>query len=359
VPATVFHRQFAETPFYYPLLCFLFFIPTIFIFMVNKPKFVTVSTLIDTRTLPEYIANLQFFSTCAASELFRLLVLSLLSSWIPITYPLFMNIGIFTSAPISILRVWLSRVSGTYLSETDFTAYVLVSLAFTVSAPVAVTLGSWIIFKTFRGFPWYSDILFLVGYMATLTVHTDALAHFVILAMPARKSVWFVKRPTGDKRRSQYSLFGFLVYGCAGAAIVWPLMQHVVDWIFGDVTFDLNFGFIIVLGFVAFASFFGLLRSIERLKTGKASWHDDHMVAQLYAAFALVPPTVIYVFLVKKLWILDILGLAALAAPTATIVSFTFVFGTGASYLSSFWFVHEAIIRPHSEPLSDDGTVTR
>jgi hypothetical protein len=330
-------------------LSILFLIPTSILFYVNKPKFVSVCQLIDTKTLPLDIDNLQFFASAAVCELLHLFILCVLTLRMGISIVLFLNILIFIAGPVAYLRVWLSRVAGNYLSTTDFTAYIFVPAGMGATMPFVLTYAESWLFGSFKGFPWWTVAIFATVYLGAANVAADSFGIFAYsMIEPPRTPCWFHK-PGPDTKYHLFSIPWFIAYGIGGAALLCPVAQHVLDWGFGEVTCDLNFITTSAILCLSYASFCGLYRTIHRLKTGRGNWHDDHVVAQLFILPWLLFFILYYVFVVKGLLVLDIVGIAAVAVQAFAVLTGALVFGTGGSYLVSFVFVYFAVIKPHTE----------
>jgi hypothetical protein len=264
-----------------------------------------------------------------------------------ITPILSLNVAVLLGGPIAYLRVWLARVAGNYISTGDFTAYIFIPAALGSSMPFTLTYAEWFLFGSFTGFPLYVVVMFATLYLGAAMVAADGLGMFALSLIAPPKPCWF-HREGFETKRPSFSVLWFTLYGIVGTALLYPAVEHVLDWGFGDVTCDLNFITTFVILFLSYTSFCGLYRTIHRLKTGKGNWHDDHIWAQFFIVIFVVIFVFYYAFAVKGLWILDILGICAVAIPAIAVIAAAFVFGIGGSYLASFFFVYFAIIKPHT-----------
>lgn len=130
-----------------------------------------------------------------------------------------------------------------------------------------------------------------------------------------------------------------------------PVISTVLDWVWGDSAVDLVLVTSVVLLETAYAAFFGLWRTISRLKNGKAHWHHDHVTYQVFVATFVAIECFIYVayrrLYTGDLYLVDLIGLAQLGIAAGGVVFLAFVICVCGDYLVSFCFVYISIISPH------------
>ena len=132
---------------------------------------------------------------------------------------------------------------------------------------------------------------------------------------------------------------------------MFPTISTFLDWVCGDSALDLVLVTSAVILETAYAAFFGLWRTISRLKNGKAHWHHDHITYQVFVATFVALECLIYVVYRRlytgELYIPDVFGVAQLGIAASGFVLLTFAICVCGDYLVSFLFVYVSIIRPH------------
>jgi hypothetical protein len=203
------------------------------------------------------------------------------------------------------------------------------------------------VFDAFRGLSFRAYFVLCVGYVCAsfTTARTPGL--IITKIIKASEHRWFVA--DHQKPWVTPNFFGIVVYGLFAVLPLHPLIPHVLDWVFGEVLIDLKWIVTCVGVYIASVAFFGLLRTIQRLHTGKGLWQDDHILMHMLPAMFLLADGAIWAFFVKQLWIFDLNGLAFCGIAICAVATIALAFGTMASYGPSFMFVYVAIIKPHSK----------
>jgi hypothetical protein len=332
-------------PVVWPLLCFLLFLIPGTLFLVNKGKFITVTQLTDTRTLPKYFANLMFFGFSGVLYLVWLLIVVLfigLRSWQLSTV---LNTAVIAAIVPAALRVTIANVINDILIESDYASYIHLILFFVGVAPMAIAGASNIIFRAFRGPPWHHYPIRFGGNLASFYLVPRAVVLGMVAVLPVPRS-WLV-RSWDVHQPSAPSIPGLFVYAVAGACISYPILHHLFAWVYAETQLDFSFLLVGVVIFSAFAAFAGLWRTIRRLKSGRLLWQDDHITYQFVTAALLAAQGTTIALWLRGVDILDLNAVAYLAAATGGVCAAVVALGTMGSYFASFLFVYIAIVRPH------------
>jgi hypothetical protein len=334
-----------RTHFIFPFLALLLFLPTSLLFFLNRTKFTSVTELNDTRTLPQFSVNLLFVSAIGVMEISRLILLFVFYDDASLTPFIAVNVGVFATLPSAIIRVWMARITGVIISDSAFVSFAQVGASYVSHAPLLAAATARFVFNAFRGANWIEIPLQLVGVMFATYAFPRAVGLAFIHSTQSQKINWF--RAATEKKPSSFSKLGFLAYGLVGACLVWPAARLAIDWLFGDVIMNTAFAVTSGLAFTAYASFFGLLKTLHRLKSGRSLWHDDHMTMQFLPAFCIAVCMTLYCFLIRKLYIFDLVGIGSCGALISWVGLLTVAFGTLGSYFPSLLFVYLTIVKPH------------
>jgi hypothetical protein len=309
--------------------------------VLRKDNFPFVTELTDVRTLPKFRANLIFYSAIGLFEFARLIAYAAFYDGFDLND--FLNLGIIVAAPSGLARIWLGRVTDESMDDLFFTVFVQAGMSFFNAEVAILAVASRLIFGAFRG---GSRSLFLMRVVVLpLAVHSFCRTCGIpfIHTWPSRKASWF--RKTDQRIPSAYSFWYFALYGIAGFVILAPIVPHTFDAIYREVEVDTNYLLVFVSAFMAYAAFFGLLKTVRRLQTGRLHWHDDHITMQGFVTVPFALFALYYAFAVKQLSVFDVTGLAFCGLGFGALVSSPVVFGTAASYFVSVAFVDVALIR--------------
>jgi hypothetical protein len=286
-----------------------------------------------------------FLSCVGLTELVRYFILSLFYDKYSFTPFIVLNVGIISSFLAAYLRVWIARTIGTILFDHDFINFVYLQLTFGSQFLIAASLVGYFIFGAFRRVRWIViPVQFLGPSWAAYAFARGIGLPFLTISRPNHMT-WF--RVVTDKPSSSFSFVGFLLYGIGGVFILRPMGKLVVDWLYGESPFDATCILLHGIVFTAYAAFFGLWKTIHRLRTAKSSWHDDHIRMQFFPSLGLMIGMAVYVFWVKKLYVFDILGMVYSGITIFATGVVAISWGTFGSYLPSLLFVYFVIVKPH------------
>lgn len=335
-----------ETSREYVVLSWCLFIPTVILFLVSRRKFISANFLHDISTLPWFIHNVLFFAMCGFVELLRFTISAFIMDS-NASFSKFANIGVFLYAIAAIVRSWIGKITNTMIIEADYIGFVLLDLIFIGIAPTSFMVINTVLFRPFRGYGAMNSICNNFGILTA--------SYFVAKGASAASAVLFRDVNTYFKRpealRTKAGPLGVILYGVGGAAIVSWAIPLIFDWLYGDCKLDLQFIACIVIALAAYASFFGLMRTINRLKSGKNHWHDDHLYYQLVIIVILGIEILWYIFGVKKVHILDFLSILSGGYCALSVIGITYSVACCGSYLTSFVFVYVTLIKERMREL--------
>jgi hypothetical protein len=332
----------------WPFVSIVLFLPTAFLFAANLPKFVSLSQLTDTRTLPKFAMNVMFFSAGGLMELSRLLLVCAFHDVRHWRLLVVLNTGIFAGIIPALLRIWMSRTLGVMISEVDCPAFVHLSVCFLATLPLAITALSKYIFGAFRGPTWYVYPIVFAGYL-TSVFPIARCAGVVLLLVGTTGPCWFVE--DRNKKPSKPSWLLIIAWAAFGIALLWGLLRHLFAWVFAEVDLDLCLIAVVTVVYAAAAALMGLWRTIRRLNTGKCLWSDDHIVPHLLVAGGVAAVALYEGFVVREVDLWDVTTVAYLSAVAMAVAALAIAEGTFGSFVTSFLFVYFAIVRPHvAEP---------
>jgi hypothetical protein len=321
----------------------LLFIPTAFLFMLNKAKFVSVPLLTDARTLPDFHANLNFFTCAGLIEYLRLWLFAIFSN--VSSRSTFASLGLLATFPIAALHASFVRKTGYYLNEIDLGMYSILGLIVLGVMPDGIAFISRLLFDSFRG-PTLAQFFVLNCLCGWSLILTARLGARMALIAVTKRQPWFTDNPV--KKSSDTGFFYIAGYAAVVGLLLHPLVVHLVDWVFEDAPLDFNWLLTLVTIYCAFAAFFGLMRTFHRLSAGRGVWTDDHILLHAIPGVAIAGDVVIRAFAVKNLGLDDAIGMAFCGAAALTLLTAVVAFGSTASFVSSFSFVYVAIISGHA-----------
>jgi hypothetical protein len=325
------------------LLCtIVLFAPAVWVFWVNRGKFPSLPPMIDVRTLPRFNANLYFFTGAGMTELLRFWIMALLPGSPSVS--VFLNIAMLSAIPASLFRAWGARRTGQYVADVEISAFADLGLSFAMVGLVGATIVSRFLFDAFRGPSYLASAVLYFGNIGGLMMSAQAPGLAVMAALPPRTHFFVQDR---SKKWVWPSYFHLIVYGLVTAALYHPLVVHAIDWVFDDAQIDFAWIATWLTVSSAFAAFYGMIRTVGRLNTGKGLWQDDHMLFHALPLILVAVDATARAFLVKGLFWLDINGLAWCGIAGLTLAMSQFTFGTMASFGISFLFVYIAVIRGH------------
>ena len=332
------------------LMSFLAFFPTVALFMSYQKSMFGANVLNDTMKLPFALLNLILFTSIGALEISRLLFVTIWYYDRDVNYRGLVNIEWVFLVPVSFLCTWL-QVKTSYMGAlTDqMSMFATIGGLFYVFAPRLVSLVC-LVFGGFRGRSFTYDLGHCVGSFFSTFCFARA-AGFCWRGLIRR-----LPRPwcrVNANAINEYIAFysSMFPYGIIGGLLMIPVISTVLDWVWGDSAVDLVLVTSVVLLETAYAAFFGLWRTISRLKNGKAHWHHDHVTYQVFVATFVAIECFIYVayrrLYTGDLYLVDLIGLAQLGIAAGGVVFLAFVICVCGDYLVSFCFVYISIISPH------------
>ena len=327
-------------------------LPALGVVLFNKSVFVPVNTLTDFLTLPFFHQNLWLFTVTGVGELLRGALMVLFER--PNTKGPFyaVNLGLFVMVPEALLRFWLGRLGYLWLSETEYTGFVYGHACVLVVVPITVVMASRILFGSFRGQSMLFLCVLLGMSLLVVTVISRTIGYCLMYVWQSNVVIFRLKDkpPAGT-----HSIVGGLVYGAVGAAIIYPALEHFIGWVIDKNPRDDAFLFAVEMALTSYASFFGVLRTVRRLKAGK-NWQCDHIVYQGYIITFFIITSIYVIFHVYNVYIFDLVTLAACVAGISSLLIAAIGIAVMASYLPSLLFVYIFVIKrfQHDTPLKSN-----
>ena len=327
-------------------------LPALGVVLLNKSLFVSVNTLTDFLTLPFFHQNLWLFTVIGVGELLRGALMVLFER--PNAKGPFyaVNLGLIVLVPEAILRFWLGKLGYLWLSETEYTGFVYGHACVLVVSPIVAVIASRILFNSFRGQSTLFLCVLLGMSLLVVTVISRTIGYCLLWIWQNNITIFRLK---DSPPASTHSIVGGVVYGAVGAAIIYPALEHFIGWVIDKNPRDDAFLFAVEMALTSYASFFGVLRTIRRLKAGK-NWQCDHIKYQSHILVFFILTSLYVIFHVYKVYIFDLVTLAACVAGVTSILIAAIGIAVMASYLPSLLFVYIFIIKrfQHDKPLKSN-----
>ena len=336
------HVSQKKTDSKYLIVTVIAFVPSLFLFMWYRKKFVSVTMLSNCFHLPFFYQNMFLFVAVGISELLSSVSLIYFDQTNAKTPMDIGNILLFIFIPVTILRTWFGSLTSSWLSEAEYTGFAYASIFSAILVPAFVTGGSRLLFGSFRGPPVFGLLVTIATYMGVITVITRTLGYYVWLLLENHDFPFRQYREEGPG--SGHSILGGIVYGAASMCILYPALQSLLWFILGKSVWDEVLIMICEICLAAYAGFFGLLRTGMRLKNGR-NWQTDHLTYQGYIVVFCTLAWLYLVFVVEKVDIWDFLSVIYCGAGWLCMVFVAMAIGVTGSYLASFSFMYLTVIR--------------
>jgi hypothetical protein len=257
------------------------------------------------------------------------------------------NLSILVIIPSAALQAFFRTRTGFSFIEWSSHSFVFVGSFFRLMSPIFLLLGTRFLFESSRGPPIRQGAIWVLeqGFALMWCARSFVMVLAQITGRP--RFVWFKsversKRPVGEINKVElviYTIVGFLIW--------LPVIAHNVAWALTESIFDYNFLASFCLLYTAYGAFFGVWRTVRRLKKEEVSWQCDHIYMNMWVPLVIIPFCFYYVFGMKGVEIWDLISIAHCALACAAVVMSALAFGTCGSYLSSFLFVYFTILRPN------------